>query len=229
MSRESKTETGGIELQLTLPVPSDTLFARDAADDVLTFLARRAGEEYSVSELADRTDHSKSSVSRAADTLVESELLLEVTDGTSRLLSIDPERVSIPDDPVTRLPQPEFHRPVRTAVDRLWTELDGPIGIVVYGSVARGEADRLSDIDLWVLVEAERAENQRRANSIRVDLEDRRFQGDRYGFDIDVECVPSVPTYADSIERILSEGVVVKSVEKFYDVRNTLLRKDERS
>ena len=39
------------------------------------------------------------------------------------------------------IPQAEFHTPVRTAVEQLVEQLDTVIGIVLYGSVARGTAD----------------------------------------------------------------------------------------
>ncbi|QSG16411.1 Minimal nucleotidyltransferase (plasmid) [Halapricum desulfuricans] len=47
------------------------------------------------------------------------------------------------------------------------------VGIILYGSVARGEADRRSDIDLWILARPERAESQREANAIARDLKTR--------------------------------------------------------
>lgn len=40
------------------------------------------------------------------------------------------------------------------------SQYDHIAGIVLYGSVARGDADRRSDIDLWVLVEDDRMANQ---------------------------------------------------------------------
>lgn len=79
-----------------------------------------------------------------------------------------------PDEPVLRIPQEEFHEPVRTALDRLQTELDAVQGVVLFGSVARGQADRQSDIDLWVLVEDDRGE-QHRANEIAAQLGQERL------------------------------------------------------
>jgi predicted nucleotidyltransferase len=82
-----------------------------------------------------------------------------------------------------RIPPTEFHRPVRTATERLAEKLDGVVGVVLYGSVARGEADRRSDIDLWVAVRADRPSNQRAASRVESELESRRLptNSTRYG------------------------------------------------
>jgi predicted nucleotidyltransferase len=69
--------------------------------------------------------------------------------------------------------------PVREAVDELRTELESIVGIALYGSVARGGADRRSDIDLWVLVEEDRMVAQRAANEVRQELEAREFDTTR--------------------------------------------------
>ncbi len=213
-------------MALALPVSAPTLFASKATGDVLEFLATRPDESYTLSELSQRVGHNKSTVGRAVDPLVENGLLVDDPTGNARLLSIDSERVSLPSDPVTRIPQTEFHAPVRAAVDRLRSELDGVVGAVVYGSVVRGTADRRSDIDLWTLVETDRAANQRRANEIRVELESRRFGGERYAFDTDVECADSVPTYAENVRQILDEGVPVDGIDKIYEVERRLHEPD---
>jgi len=41
---------------------------------------------------------------------------------------------------------------VREAIDALVGRLNDILDVLVYGSVARGEADRQSDVDIWVLV-----------------------------------------------------------------------------
>ena len=226
MCRETERESAGASVALSLPVSAPGLFASKATGDVLEFLATRPDESYTLSELARRVGHSKSTVRRAVEPLVESGLLVDDPAENTRLLSINSERVSLPSDPVTRIPQAEFHAPVRAAVDRLRSELDGVVRTVVYGSVARGTADRRSDIDLWTLVETDRAVNQRRANEIRVELESRRFDGERYAFDIDVECVDSVPAYAENVRQILDEGVPVDGIDKIYEIEERLHEPD---
>jgi predicted nucleotidyltransferase len=89
--------------------------------------------------------------------------------------------------------------------------------------VARGEADRRSDIDLWVLTRSGRAESQRDANTIARDLEETAFDGDRYVYDIDVEAVQAIPTYTEDIREIVVSGIPVYTTSDFDTVENLLL------
>jgi predicted nucleotidyltransferase len=134
--------------------------------------------------------------------------------------------LSHPNDPLLQIPQAEFHTPVRTAVEQLSDRLDTIIGIVLYGSVARGTADRRSDIDLWVLVAEDRMSNQRTANTIRQDLEDKEFDTGRYAYEIDVEALPAVPNYIEDIQEILSDGIVLHDTGKFETVREMVFHGD---
>jgi len=119
-----------------------------------------------------------------------------------------------------------FTTTVRAAVDELRNELDEVLGIVLYGSVARGKADRRSDIDLWVLVEDDRMEKQRTANRVRQDLEDSEFDTGRYAYEIDVEALPAIPSYTEEIRIILSDGLVLYDTEKFDTVQQMIFHGD---
>jgi len=120
-------------------------------------------------------------------------------------------------------PQPEYHQPVKAAVTELRENINDVVGIILYGSVARGEADRRSDIDLWVLTRSGRAESQREANAIARDLEDTEFDGDRYAYDIDVEAVQAIPAYTEDIREIVVSGIPVYKTNDFETVENLLL------
>lgn len=98
--------------------------------------------------------------------------------------------------------------------------------IALYSSVARVEADRRSDIDLWVLVEEDWMANQRAANHVRQDLEDMEFDTGRYAYEIDVEGLPAVPNYVDKLREILSDGLVVHETEKFDTVQSMVFHGD---
>ena len=112
---------------------------------------------------------------------------------------------------------------MKAAVDELTSHLNGAVGIVLYGSVARGEADRRSDIDLWVLSQSDRAVNQRKANTVVRHLEDMTFDGSRYAYDIDVEVVQTVPTYTEDIREIVVSGIPIYQTNNFETVENLLL------
>ena len=220
MKSESNTSIeAGARISLDIPAQDTSLFKSQAVHDVLSFLSRYHADEFSITELADAVDYSRPTITKAVDTLVANDLITDRRDGNTRLAQINRERLSRPDDPLLQIPQAEFHAPVRTAVEQLVEQLDTVIGIVLYGSVARGTADRRSDIDLWVLVEQDRMTNQRTANTIRQDLEDQEFDTGRYAYEIDVEALPAVPNYTEELQEILSDGIVIHDTEKFDTVR----------
>lgn len=218
-SNSNTSSTHGSQLLLDIPTKNTDLFRSQTVHDILSFLSRYHTEEFSISELADAVEYSTPSVSKAVDVLTANDLVVDQRDGNTRNVYINPDRLSRPDDPVLQIPQVEFQTPVRVAVKQLRDELDTVIGIVLYGSVARGEADRRSDIDLWVLVDEDRMANQRTANRVRQHLEDRKFDTGRYAYEIDVEALPAVPNYVEELQEILSDGLVVHETEKFDTVQ----------
>lgn len=227
MQSNSNIDPGeGSKIALDIPAQNTDLFRSQAVHDILSFLSRYHTDEFSITELTDAVDYSQPSVSKAVDVLAANDLVVERRDGNTRTVHINRDRLSRPDDPFLQIPQTEFQEPVRTAVDELRDRLDNVIGIVLYGSVARGDADRRSDIDLWVLVAEDRMASQRTANHIRQDLEDRAFDTGRYAYEIDVEALPAVPHYEDDLKEILSDGLVVHGTEKFDTVRNMIFHGD---
>jgi len=225
-SSSNVSPENGSQLLLDIPATNTDLFRSQTVHDLLSFLSRYHTEEFSITELVDAVAYSQPSVSKAVDVLAANDLVIDRRDGNTRLVQINPNRLSRPDDPVLQIPQAEFQTPVRTAVDHLRKDLDAVIGIVLYGSVARGEADRRSDIDLWILVEEDRMTNQRAANRVRQDLEEMEFDTGRYAYEIDVEALPAVPSYVDELREILSDGLVVHETEKFDTVQSMVFHGD---
>ena len=115
---------------------------------------------------------------------------------------------------------------MKAATEAIVDELDDVLGIVLYGSVARGDADRRSDIDLWVLVRGDRMSNQRKANQLRQSLEEERFDSNRYAFEIDVEGVQAVPNYMEDLQEILRNSIAVHQTAEFETVCNMILHGD---
>ncbi|MFD1514111.1 nucleotidyltransferase domain-containing protein [Halomarina rubra] len=214
--------------QIALDVPSrdSRLFKSKATDDVLLFLTRNNTGSFSITELAEAVDYSRPTVTKTVDVLAENDIVVEQRDGTRRLVQINRDRLTIPDDPYLEIPQSEFHSPVQTATEALVEKLDDVLAVVLYGSVARGEADRRSDIDLWVLVREDRMSNQRRANELRQSLEEDTFDGNRYLFEIDVEGLQAVPKYVTDLQDILRTGIAVHQTDAFDTVRKMVLHGD---
>lgn len=224
MSHQTEPDgTHGVSISLPIPAQNPELFKNKTTNDVLLFLTNHRFSQFSLREVAEQVGHSQQTVRRAINTLVENGLVVESPESNQKLVKINRSRLSVPDDPILRIPQPEFHHPVKAAVDDLTDRLDGVIGVLLYGSVARGGADRRSDIDLWVLTQSDRAANQREANAVARDLEDAKFDGNRYAYDIDVEAVQAVPTYTEDIREIIVSGIPIYTTSKFETVEKLLL------
>jgi predicted nucleotidyltransferase len=226
---ESRSNTGkgdGATISLDIPAQDADIFKSQAVHDILFFLSRYHTDEFSITELTDAVDYSQPTISKAVDILAANDVVVDRRDGNTRLVRINSGRLSRPDDPILHISQAEFHTPVRTAVDELSEQLDDVVGIILYGSVARGDADRRSDIDLWVLVEDNRMANQRTANRVRQNLEDQEFDTSRYAYEIDVESLPAVPNYTDELRDVLGDGLVVYDSEKFETVREMIFHGD---
>lgn len=224
MNHETETEIySGSSISLFIPTRDSDLFKHKATSDVLLFLTNHRLGSFSLREIASQTGHSHQSVRRAVNVLSSNGLVVESPESNQRLIQINRDRLSIPDDPILRIPQPEYHRPVKAAVEELREKISDVVGVILYGSVARGEADRRSDIDLWVLTRSGRAKGQREANAVARDLEEIAFNGDRYAYDIDVEAVQVIPTYTEDIREIVVSGIPIYKTSDFETVENLLL------
>ena len=224
MDRETESVTNsGVSISLSIPAQDPDLFKHKATNDVLLFLTSHRFSDYSLRELATRIGHSTQSVRRAVNVLSANGLIVESPESNRRLTQINRDRLTVPDDPVLRIPQAEFQTPVNAAVEELREQISEIVGIVLYGSIARGEADRRSDIDLWVLTRSGRAKSQREANAVARDLEDATFDGNRYAYDIDVEAVQAVPTYTKDIREIVVSGIPLYTTTDFETVANLLM------
>ncbi len=206
---------------LSVPVPDPDLFRYKSTDDILRLLVDTPYEQFTIRELGRLTDNAPQSVKRAVDVLEANDILVVETEGNRRLVGINRIRVSVPDDPVLRIPQPEFHPPVRAALERICDELADVRGVLVFGSVARGSADRRSDIDLWVLA-GDRVE-QHRANELAAELGQEQFDGDRYEFQILVESSESARGRGERLENVFTEAITLVDSTDLRDLKRQMM------
>jgi predicted nucleotidyltransferase len=209
-------------LRLPVPAPNPDLFRHKATNDILRLLVDNPYETVTIRELSRLTGHSTYAIKSAVDVLEENDLVTAQADGNRRPVGINRTHVSKPDDPVLRIPQPEFHEPIRTALDQLRTELADVRGVLVFGSVAQGQADRQSDIDLWVLVADSRSE-QHRANEIATELGQQRFDGERYAFHVMVESIDSAHGYADRLTDIFTDAITLQESEALRQLKEEVI------
>ena len=213
----------GMELTFPLPIPNSRLFRYAATSDILTLLTNNPHTGFSIRDIRRATDHSPSSVTDTINLLAETDLVHITRKGNKKLVQINRERLTKPDDPILQIPQSEFHDPVRTLADSLRGRIDNIAGILIFGSVARGEADRSSDIDCFVLVADEKATGQRIAHEVARDLEGQRFDGDRYQFQVLVESARSATNIGARLREIFTEGIVLYETHDLQTAKQEVL------
>lgn len=196
------------------PDPDTDIFRIGAADDILRLLADAHDTEFTIPELVDATGVTRSTVWRAVD-LLNSIGAVQIRETPQRNhIAINQDRLQ-KDDPILGIPQSEFHAPIRSFVDRVQAtvtdadDIDDLLGIVIFGSVARGEADRQSDIDCFVVVDGDRTTARRRITDVVADLQSDRFDGDRFAFEPYVESGESARRAGSKLRQIFSEGITV--------------------
>lgn len=94
------------------------------------------------------TGNGLSGVNAAVNTLDALGVIDVDCTGRANSVRINPEMLVQPDDPVMAIPQPEYHAPVREILSRFGDQFEEEFGVILFGSVAQGTADRASDIDL---------------------------------------------------------------------------------
>jgi biotin operon repressor len=218
----------GINICVDVPSPSDgTVFRIEAADEILRILADAHETEFTIPELVDATGVTRSTVWRAIE-LLESISAVQVRETPQRnYVSIHPERLQ-KDDPLLTIEQVEFRAPIRAFVDRTvdalgaTDEVEDLVGILVFGSVARGEADRRSDIDLFVVVRGDRTTARRTITDVVAELEAERFNGDRFEFEPYVETTESATRAGSKLKEIFQEGITVYGGDELTDLRTAV-------
>lgn len=221
MNREtvqSSGRCGGTHVCIRIPVGDRDAFAHDATADILQLLTDNPEKTFSNRELHRLTEKGMGNINGAVLSLEELGVVSVDRDGRANRVQINPEKLVQSDDPIISIPQPEYHAPVRAVRDRIVDRIDTDAGVVLFGSVARGEADRASDIDVFVIIENERMKAQREAHSIEDDIASEQFDGDRYEAHIVVEARDSAVTH-DRIRDVLTEGITIHDTDVLEDVK----------
>ncbi|UPV76022.1 nucleotidyltransferase domain-containing protein [Halorussus limi] len=206
-----------MRVEIQLPLPDDRIFRYEAMDDILEITARNPTEEFSNSELQELSGFGGPSVSKSLSLLEALGLVVRRDSGRKTLYRIEETRLREADDPFLEIPQAEFRRPLRAFVDRVTDEVPSVAGIVCFGSVARGEADRVSDIDVFVLVENddELVTARRTVSDVKRDLEAEPIDGQRYEFEVFVESGESARNRGEDLRPVLKEGIALHETETF--------------
>ncbi|WP_137285534.1 nucleotidyltransferase domain-containing protein [Halorussus salinisoli] len=217
-----------MRVEIQLPLPDDQIFRYEAMDDILEITAQNPTEEFSNSELQELTGFGGPSVSKSLSLLEALGLVVRRDSGRKTLYRIEETRLREADDPFLEIPQAEFRKPLRAFVDRVADEVPSVVGVVCFGSVARGEADRVSDIDVFVLVanDNELVTARRTVSDVKRDLEADPIDGQRYEFEMFVESTESARNRGDDLRPILKEGTVLYETEALDRVKRDVFGGD---
>lgn len=213
-------------ISFDLPLPDEQVFRYAAMSDVLHQLIGNRHEGFTRRELATSTGYDESTIYRAVE-LLEKLGAVAVSDDRPARIAIDHDHLD-GDDPLLLIAQSEFRAPIRTLLESLRDAIqeservDRLAGIIVFGSVARGEADRVSDIDLFVVIEGDRTRGRRIAHATARDLESMRFDGDRYEYEVLVETVDSATRVGERLTEIFEEGIVLHRTDALDRVRTAV-------
>ena len=207
---------------LPIPLGEQRVFRNQSMDDILELLYRNPHSEFGVRQLRELTEHGAQTVDTAIKLFTQLDLIQARRDGNKKLISINRNRVQKPDDPLLEISQEEFRDPVKTFLDEVDQAEAEIVGIILFGSVARGEADRASDIDLQVIVSGELTEARRELHDIRQEVEGQKFDGERYELQLLVESVESAESYGDKLREIFSEGIKLRETNELETVREAV-------
>lgn len=228
-------------IHLPFPFGQERVFRYEALEDIIQLLIRNPFRTFTVTQLRDLTDSGSKTTTNAVNLLEQLDLVAVQMEGRRKEVQLNRERVDIPDDPLFSVPQDEFRPPVRAFVEQAPNVIPSFSALTLFGSVARGTADRKSDIDLWVLIENtdELLTARREATSLADELSERRFadertrrtghEGDRYEFEVLVESVESATNYDDEIVGILREGIVLVESQALTRVKDVVFDGTEAS
>ena len=213
-------------LALEYPFPDERVFRYQAMQDVLSRLIEEPYDEFTIGQLAEMVDGNQATVSKAVKLRKQLGTVQTRQEGRKQYVSIHRDRLTKP-DPVLSIPQSEFHKPIRAFVDRIQTEVGDLVGVLLFGSVARGTADRASDIDILVFVEDDRTAARRTVQSIVSTLQQTKFVGDRYNFEVLVESIESEKRIGDRLRQKFDEGLVLVRSEQLSDIRREVYANGE--
>lgn len=218
----SITGKSGEGVYIQFPLPDQRLFRNQAAEDILLLLLRNLHTEFTVTEIRNITGGGGDTVQTALEVLEAANLIGTRKDGRRKLISANRDLFHNPDDPLLSIPQEKFRDPVKAFLDKIEKVEVEIVGVILFGSVSRGEADRASDIDLQIIVESDLTKARRELHDVRQEVEDQKFEGERYELHLLVESIKSAESYCEELKEIFSEGIKLKHTEKLEEVQEAV-------
>ncbi len=207
-----------ITIALEYPFPEERIFRYQAMQEVLSIVIDQPYSEFTVSELAALIDGNQATVSKAVKLLSAARAVNTRKEGRKQYVGVNRNHLEKP-DPILSIPQVEFHNPVQAFLDHLQERIDQLVGIILFGSVARGEADRASDIDFLIIVEEDKTSARRVTQSTVRELQETKFDGNRYTFQPLVESVESARRIGGRLREQFDDGITLVESDQLAELR----------
>lgn len=188
---------------------TEKLFKYGYARDVLLLLAKNPYTAFTVSELIDKLDlKSRDAVTKLLDTMKGAGLIQSYRVGRKRFIEINRALIEVPEDPITQIPQEEYREVVKKIIDRI-LDLKEVEKVIVFGAVARGTADRMSDIDILV-VGRDVMKLQEKASKIAYDCRTGKLFKQRFEVNIRVITPGELDEPRGFIKDAVNEGIMLQ-------------------
>lgn len=194
--------------------------------DTLHHLVTNPLQEFTQQELASITGADISTISRSV-TLLEELGVITVTEDRPAKISIDTDYIQQP-DPILTIPQSQFRKPVQAFLEELDARIEDVtaitelVGVVLFGSIAHGTADRRSDIDLLIIVDGDLTHGRRVCTAVARDLEEESFDDNRYEFEVLVETPDTAASHAAELTEIFDSGLVFAESDRLQKLRRNI-------
>jgi predicted nucleotidyltransferase len=187
---------------------TEKIFRWSYARDLLMLLAKNPYDSFTVSEIISRLDiKSRDSLSKLLDAMKDAEIIESVRVGRKRFISINKEYIEIPKDPLFQIPQKEYRKVLKIILDKIIKNRDVR-KVILFGAMARGTADRMSDIDILV-VGKNISKLQNRLSKISYDAKSGRILPERFELNIKIITPLEFKTARGFVKDAQTEGILL--------------------
>ncbi len=207
---------------IRLPLESkdiEKVFRWKDTRSLLLLLTRTPYKTFTITEIIDVLGiKSRDSFIKLVDSLEDSKIIKTTRIGKKRLISINRDVVTKPEDATLLIPQDEYRIIVKEYMTELKKKIKNIHAIILFGSVANGTADRASDIDIFIAVD-----NPLRAEQAAAEIAKRYLQKapgrERYSVKLLAESLATLSKIIESkpkeMAKIIREGIILYHNEKF--------------
>jgi predicted nucleotidyltransferase len=137
--------------------------------------------------------------------------------GRKKLIRINNKNLYHPDDPFLRIPQIEYQDKIRIIVKEILSTINRVEAVILFGSFARGKADRMSDVDILVIVKGSKRP-EHNAALVENKAASGKLLDERYRVNIIIEELDELSKALvknAALQTALGQGIVLRGSKRF--------------